>query len=111
MKFNTQDYYDVSVVEMKGELDCEVTDSFIKTISELIASERKGIVLEMNDVTFIDGDGLEKLLWAKDYCDENHSQLRLCGMNSNCGKILELTRLDGEFSSYGELADAVKSFG
>ena len=58
----------------------------------------------------IDSAGLETLLWTRDYCDENNSQLRLAGLDENCSKILEITRLDKEFDSYAELAEAVKSF-
>ena len=61
-------------------------------------------------VGFIDGAGLEKLLWARDYCHENHCQLKLAGLDENCEKILEVTRLANEFDRYVELAEAVKSF-
>ncbi len=109
MKFETQDYNDISVVQLKGEIDTEVTDAFAETVTGLISAQKKGIVLDMSEVAFIDSEGLEKMLWAKDYCDENNSQLRVCGLNQTCSKILEITRLENEFSKYNELADAVKS--
>jgi len=64
----------------------------------------------MTNVGFIDSIGLEKLLWARDYCNENNAQLKLAGLDENCSKILELTRLEDEFDRYNELAEAVKSF-
>jgi hypothetical protein len=36
--------------------------------------------------------------------------MRLAGLDENCTKILEITRLDGQFDCYDELAKAVKSF-
>ena len=110
MKVRTQDYNDVTVVELQGELDSEFTELFQNTITGIIATHKAGIVLDMSDVGFVDSEGLERLLWARDYCKENDCQLRLAGLDENCEKILEITRLENEFDRYAELAEAVKSF-
>ncbi len=110
MKIKTQDYNDVTVVEMQGELDSETVDQFEKTITEVITHQTKGAVLDLRTTGYIDSEGLEKLLWARDYCFENNCQLRLAGLDENCRKVLELTRLENEFDQYAELAEAVKSF-
>jgi len=110
MRIKTQDYNDITVVELQGELDGEFTELFQDTISSIIATRKAGIVLDMSDVGFIDSEGLEQLLWARDYCSENNCQLRLAGLDENCAKILEVTRLENEFDLHAELAEAVKSF-
>jgi len=66
-------------------------------------------VLDMSGIGFIDSEGLEQLLWARDCCSEHKQQLRLAGLDENCLKILEVTRLENEFDSYAELAEAVMS--
>jgi len=110
MKIRTQDYNDVTVVELQGELDGDFTELFQNTITEVIVKRKTGIVLDMSGVGFIDSQGLEQLLWSRDYCNENKRELRLAGLDENCVKILEVTRLEGEFERYSELAEAVKSF-
>ena len=110
MKINKQDYNDVTVAELQGELDGDVAEVFRQTITDIIGTEKSGIVLDMSGVGFIGGQGLEQLLWARDYCTENKCELRLAGLDENCMKILEITRLENEFDSYAELAGAVKSF-
>jgi len=110
MKIKTQDYNDVTVVELQGELDSEFAEQIKNTITEIIARHKTGIVLDVSEVGFIDSKGLERLLWARDYCDENSCQLRLAGLDENCSKILEITRLEKEFDRYSELSEAVKSF-
>jgi anti-sigma B factor antagonist len=110
MKLKVQDYNDVTVVELQGELDGDFTELFKNTVTDVIARSRTGIVLDMSTVGFIDSQGLEMLLWARDYCRENKSELRLAGLDENCAKILEVTRLENEFDHYAELAEAVKSF-
>ncbi len=110
MRIKTQDYNDVTVITLQGELDIDAAGPFQNTVSDVIAARRNGIVLDMSEVGFVDSVGLERLLWARDYCNENKCQFRLVGLDENCAKILEITRLENEFDRYAELAEAVKSF-
>ena len=110
MRIHSQDYNDVTVIELQGEVDGETAGGLKSLIVETIAAQRTGIVLNMSDVSFIDSRGLELLLWVRDYCRQNKTQLRLAGLDENCRKILEITRLQDEFDSHAELAEAVKSF-
>lgn len=109
MKIKTQDYNDVVVVELQGEFDGDAAELFRNTISDIIAAHKPGVVIDMTNMGFIDSQGLEQLLWARDYCNQNKCQLSLAGLDENCNKILELTRLDDKFDRYNELAEAVKS--
>ncbi len=110
MRIEAQDYNDVTVLVLQGDLDGDFVEMFRKAITEAVARQKKGIALDMTSVSFIDSQGLEQLLWARDYCNENKCQLRLAGLDENCRKILEITRLDNEFDCYTELAEAAKSF-
>jgi anti-anti-sigma factor len=110
MKIKTQDYNGVTVAKLQGELDSDFTDLLQNIITNIIAAHATGIVLDMSEVGFIDGQGLERLLWTRDYCNANNCQLRLAGLDENCSKILEITRLENMFERCAELAEAVKSF-
>lgn len=110
MNITKQDYDEITVLELKGELDLDSADQLHNMICDIIATASKAIVLDMNSVGFIDSSGLETLLWARDYCDENRCRLSLAGLDENCLKILEITRLDQQFDRYDELSQAVKSF-
>jgi anti-sigma B factor antagonist len=110
MKISTQNYHDVTVIELQGEVDGDMTDPLRDTVTETIANQRTRIVLDMSNVGSIDSQGLELLLWVRDYCRQHKTQLRLAGLDENCEKILEITRLQFEFDHHAELAEAVKSF-
>jgi len=110
MRIHWQNYNDVTVIELQGEIDGELAESLKNTLVEIIANPRVGIVLNLSDVSFIDSQGLALLLWTRDYCRQNKVQLRLAGLDENCDKILEITRLRDEFDRHAELAEAVKSF-
>ena len=110
MKVKIQDYDSVTVVELQGELNGDVAELFQNTITDIIAKRKAGIVLDMSGVGFADSRGLEQLLWSRDYCNQNKREFRLAGLDENCMRILEITRLENEFDHYAELTEAVKSF-
>src|SRR4030042_1074806 len=106
MKIRIQDYNNVAVVELQGELDVDSVELLQKTIIDIIAARKAGIVLDMSDLEFIGSAGLGQLLRVREYCDENNCQLRLAGLNEILTKVLEVTRLTNEFECYAELAEA-----
>ena len=110
MKIRTQNYNEVTVVEMEGEFIAEYIKSFQDTITRVVEEGATGVVLDMNSVVLIDSQCLEQLLWVNDYCHENMRQLKLAGLDENCRKILEMTRLLNKLDCYSELTEAVKSF-
>ena len=110
MKVKTQDYNDATVVELHGEFTGDFCEMFRNTTSELILQNKRWIVLDVSNMSLVDSEALEQLLWLRDYCHENKCELKLAGLDENFVKILELTRLDKEFDRYTELAEAVKSF-
>lgn len=110
MRIRKQDYNNVTVVELQGELDGDFTELLRNTITDIISTSKTGIVLDMSSVGFIDSQGLEELLWERDYCNQNKRGIRLAGLDENCAKILEITRIQNEFDCYTELSEAVKSF-
>jgi anti-anti-sigma factor len=110
MKVRIQDYNNVAVVELQGELDSDSIGLFQNTINDIIAARKNGIVLDMSDLGFIDSAGLEQLLCVREQCNENDCQLRLAGLDETLMKILEVTRLENEFECYAELSEAVRSF-
>ncbi len=110
MKIKTQEYNDVTVVELHGEFVGEFIKPFQDTVSSIVVGHSKGIVLDMTNVGFIDSQCLEQLIWLRDHCFENSCQLKLAGLDEHCEKILEVTRLSKQLDSYEELAEAVKSF-
>jgi anti-sigma B factor antagonist len=110
MKIETQNYNNVTVVTLQGEYTADAAKPFQDTIASIIADGAAGIVLDMSEVQFIDSSSLEQMLWLRDYCKENNRQLKLAGLDENCRKILEMTRIESQFDSYDELSLAVKSF-
>ncbi len=110
MKIKTQNYNNVTVAELQGELVTEYVQQFKDSIAETMSGNPGGIVLDMSKVGFIDSLGLEELLLLRDECNSKNCQLKLAGLDENCQKIFVVTRLENQLDTYEELAEAVKSF-
>jgi len=110
MRISIQNYNDVTVVELQGEVDNDLSDPLKDTITETVAASRTRIVLDMSNLSSIDSQGLELLLWVRQYCRQNKTQLKLAGLDENTEKILEVTGLQNEFDRHTELTEAVRSF-
>ncbi len=110
MRLNTQDYNDVTVIELQGEVDGDITDPVKDMITSIVAGSRLRIVMDMSNVNSVDSQGLELLLWVRQYCQQNKTQLKLAGLDENLEKILEITGLQTDFDRHTELAEAVRSF-
>ncbi|MCD4831230.1 MAG: STAS domain-containing protein [Anaerohalosphaeraceae bacterium] len=110
MKIKKQDYKDVTVIELHGEFVEEYCKTFQDEMAEVMRKDMAGIVVDVSKMPFIDSSGLEQLLWLREHCYDNRSQLKIAGIDDNFNKILEITRLEKEFDKYDELGEAVKSF-
>ena len=110
MRIKVQNFNDVAVAELQGDLAGEVSESLEDTASKAIAEDLKGIVIDMSHVGFIDSLCLEQLLHLREHCCRNNCQLKIAGLNETCEKIFHLTRLEKQLDIYEELAEAVKSF-
>ncbi len=109
MNINVQDYSNVIVIKLEGVISVEAEEALKSHITQSVANHRKAIVFDMTHVQFIDSQGLELLIWVRDYCRLSLIQFRLAGLDEHCLKILEITRLNKEFNCADEVTDAVKS--
>lgn len=110
MKIKKQEYKNAVIVELHGDFVVEHCKAFEDEMTELIQKDTPGIVIDVSKMPFIDSKGLEQLLWLKEKCYDQRSQLKIASLNDNLKKILEITRLENEFDKYDELGEAVKSF-
>ncbi len=80
MKAKTQDYGNVTVIELQGELDGDFVEPLQAAVADVIRTGKVGVVLDMSGVIFIDSKGLEGLLQVRDHCSQNKCELRLAGL-------------------------------
>ncbi len=79
-------------------------------VKSLIAEGKKKIVLNMDNVTFIDSAGLGTLVASHHSVKTQGASLRLCHLGSKFQEVLQITKLLTVFDVYNTEAEAVASF-
>ena len=111
LKISTREVDGVSVLELEGRIVLgEESNSLREKVKGLIAAGKKKIVLNMDNVTFIDSAGLGTLVAAHHSAKSQGASLRLCHLGSKFQEVLQITKLLTVFEVYNTEAEAVASF-
>ena len=100
---------EVVILNLKDELTEDSVDSLRQAVDrELGAREVVDVVLNMEQVPFIDSAALEYLLELQELLAERLGQVKFVAADENILKILEITRLESTFEVFADLPEAVK---
>jgi anti-sigma B factor antagonist len=87
---------DITVIELSGELDMAATTTVRSHVDEAIG--RRGLVLDLSAVTFLDSSMLRELLRAAAELERHETRLVLAGIPPVVRRLLELTRTSELFT-------------
>jgi len=111
MKINRDDKDHVTVLRMEGKImggpDAE---AFQKTIKDLIAEDRKKVILDMSKVSWVNSTGLGILISGHTTLQNNGGSMRLLGVNKRIDQIFMVTKLHTIFDSFEDEAEALAGF-
>jgi anti-sigma B factor antagonist len=101
----------VAIVAMEGRIVLgEESTALREKVKSLLASGQKKIVLNMDNVTYIDSSGLGALVASHTSAKSQGAALKLCHLGSKFQEILQVTKLVTVFEVYPTEAAAVASF-
>ena len=110
MNVTAESYGQAILLNLRGELTEDGLATFQKAVDhQLEDTEVIDVVLNMEEVPFVDSAGLECLLDLQDRLSERLGQVKLAKLDESVEKILEITRLKPMIDVYEESTDAVKS--
>lgn len=100
------------VVHLSGEVDLAAApalrDRLVTLAQQLAATDgARGVVLDLERVSFIDSTGLSVLVAAHSRLGESGRQLRVAAAPPRVRRVLELTGLDGLLALYADVASAL----
>ena len=110
MNISCEEYDQIAVVNIDGELSQDTVEAFNNAVQESLGDDRSCFVVNFEKVSIIDSQGLEALLWLKDQCQERQGSVKLAALDETSDTILHMTRIDRAFEIYNDLIEAVKSF-
>jgi anti-sigma B factor antagonist len=83
---------DVIVISVSGEVDLASADQLEKAIRDAEQSATGWIVIDLEDLTFLDSTGLGVLLQARRRATENGDRLRfICSRHEQVTRLLSIT--------------------
>jgi anti-anti-sigma factor len=110
MGLKCDEYNQVCVMTLDGDLAADNCALLRRAAEERLTSRQVvDFVLDAEKCGFMDSEGLETLLWLKRRSEEVFGQVKLAGLDDNCRKILEITRLEHRFECHKDLAAALKT--
>ena len=111
LKITNREVDGVSVLALEGRIVLgEESNALREGVKSLLAKNKKQIVLNMDNVTYIDSAGLGTLVAAHHSARSQDASLRLCNLGSKFQEVLQVTKLLTVFDVYDSEAAAVQSF-
>jgi len=111
LKMTYREVDGVSVLALDGRIVLgEESNALREKVKSLLAEGKKKIVLNMDNVTFIDSAGLGTLVASHHTVKTQGASLRLCHLGSKFQEVLQITKLLTVFDVYKTEAEAVASF-
>jgi anti-sigma B factor antagonist len=93
------------ILQICGELDVGNCESFESEIKSANWKSITTVVLDMNEVGFIDSSGLRALISSHALATSNDSRLVIARPSEPVLRLLQLTQLDGHLTVVGSLDD------
>ncbi len=111
MKLDLRERDGVSILVLSGQLTGGGGDEeFREAIDTLLASNRKQILVDFSDVTFMDSTGMGELVSGHRTVERFGGKLKLLNPSKRVHNSLTMTKLLPIFEIFDNEDDAVKSF-
>ncbi len=111
MKLKTKEVKGITVIELNGNViggpDVTVLNDYLH---ELIAEDKKKVVVDLKMVKFINSSGLGMLIGALTTMRNSGGNLKLVRASKKIEHLLEVTKLLKVFDLHKNVNDAVTSF-
>jgi anti-anti-sigma factor len=112
MEISERTIGDLTILQLNGRLvEHDGDDVFRAAVDRLVELGRMKVLLNMDQVPYIDSCGLGALASKYVTLSKRNGRLKLCNLNPRSFKVLEITKLLTVFETFASEADGVKSFG
>ena len=112
LRMAERDVDGVTVLDVDGRVVLgEESNSFREKVKGLLASGKKKIVLNLQNVSYIDSAGLGTLVATFHSARSQGATLKLANLGAKFKEVLQVTKLITVFDTYDSEAAAIQSFG
>lgn len=96
-------------VVLKGRLDLQSSEAVKTRLHEVIEATPASVVVNLEEVHFIDSAGLSALVSGLRFARERDKDIILAGLNKQAEMVFKLTMLDQIFTIYPSLENALEN--
>jgi anti-sigma B factor antagonist len=111
IQLTTRQVGDVSVIDVVGRITLgEGASTLRESIRELVSKGNKKILLNLNEVSYIDSSGIGELVSGYTSVTSQGGVLKLLGLTKRVKDLLQITKLYTVFEVFDDEMTAVRSF-
>jgi anti-sigma B factor antagonist len=111
MHFNVDEHEGVAVVALSGDVMGGPDGALLHDrLQDLKTSGRRQVVIDLNEVRFMNSSGLGMLIGALTTMRKGGGDLRLARVGDRVHSLLMITKLASVFNQHETVEDAVSSF-
>jgi anti-sigma B factor antagonist len=111
MNLKIEEKNDIVVIRVKEErLDAHNSGDLKLEMNRLFGEKRKNILVDLEDVRFIDSSGLGALVSGFKNAISNQGNLKLASLQPQVKSMFELTRLHRVFEIFPSSSEALDNF-
>ena len=111
VKLSTRQVGDVTVIDATGRITLgEGASLFRDTVRDLATKGNKKLLLNLNDVSYIDSSGIGEMVSGFTTVTNHGGQMKLLGLSKRVKDLLQITKLYTVFEVFDDEAAAVRSF-
>ena len=111
MNLKTEEQENVVVINVKEErLDAHNSGELKIEMQRLFMEGKKNVLIDLNEVRFIDSSGLGALVSGFKNAISNQGNLKLSSLQPQVKSMFELTRLHRVFEIFPSTGDALENF-
>ena len=96
------------LIEVGGEISYSVTSLFQEKIEIVLKEEKKNILIDLSQVTYISSAGLRVLLKFGKDASAQDKNLALCGLNEFVSSVFKVSGFDKIFNIQPERSKAIE---
>jgi anti-sigma B factor antagonist len=112
MKIDTRTVGDIQILDCSGKITLgEGTMAVRNTVREILKNGGKKIILNLNDVNYIDSSGIGELVSTYTTVTNQGGQLKLLNLTKKIHELLQITKLLTVFQVFENEQAAVASMG
>lgn len=111
MDYSVSEQDDIVIISLNGKImggpeATEINEKF----NQLIDNKKLKIVIDLNNVEWMNSSGLGILIGAVSLFRNNNGQLRIINVSERIQNLLKITKLAGIFETSSSLEEAISSF-